>query len=69
MTCPRCIEVPTLQSVYDSETRDYGDGDVERDLVREAMDLTGSVYGDYEDAVAARIWNDYRYRTVFKVKN
>ena len=62
MTCPRCIEVPTLQSVYDSETRDYGDGDEERDLVREAMDLTGSVYGDYEDAVAARIWNDYRYR-------
>lgn len=60
--CGCCIEVPTLQSVYDSETRDYGDGDEERDLVREAMDLTGSVYGDYEDAVAARIWNDYRYR-------
>ena len=62
MTCPRCIEVPTLQSVYDSETKDYGDGDEERDLVREAMDLTGGVYTDYEDTVAARIWNDYRYR-------
>lgn len=62
MTCPCCIEVPTLQSVYESETRDYGDGDEERDLVREAMALTGSAYGDYEDAVEARIWNDYRYR-------
>lgn len=62
MTCPCCIEVPTLQSVYDSETRDYGDGDEERDLIREAMALTGSVYGDYEDTVEARIWNDYRYR-------
>ncbi len=62
MTCPCVIEVPTLQSVYESETRDYGDGDEERDLVREAMALTGSVYGDYEDTVEARIWNDYRYR-------
>jgi hypothetical protein len=66
MTCPRCIEVPTLQSVYDSETRDYDeDSDTPespRDLVYEAMNLTGGVYGAYEDAVAARIWNDYRYR-------
>lgn len=62
MTCPCVIEVPTLQSVYESETRDYGDGDEERDLVREAMALTGSVFGDYEDTVEGRIWNDYRYR-------
>ena len=57
-----CIEVPTLQSVYDSETRDYGDGDVARDLVSEALTLAGSVFGDYEQAVYNRIWSDYRYR-------
>ncbi len=66
MTCPRCIEVPTLQSVYDSETRDYDEDastpETPRDLVYEAMQLTDGVYTTYEDAVAARIWNDYRYR-------
>lgn len=66
MTCQRCIEVPTLQSVYDSETRDYDEDsdtpETPRDLVYEAMNLTGGAYGAYEDAVAARIWNDYRYR-------
>ncbi len=60
MAC--CIVVPTLQSVFDSETRDYGDGDESRDLVREAMALTNGVYSSYADAVKERIWNDYRYR-------
>lgn len=59
-----CITVPTLQSVSDSETAVYDEevGEVSRDLVYEAMQLTDGAYGDYENAVAARIWNDYRYR-------
>lgn len=62
MTC--CIEVPTLQSVHDSETAVYDEdvGEVPRDLVLEAMSLTGGAYVTYADAVAERIWNDYRYR-------
>lgn len=64
MTCPSCIEVPTLQSVHDSETAVYDEdvGEVPRDLVAEALTLTGGVYGSYADAVKERIWNDYRYR-------
>ena len=59
---PCCIEVPTLQSVFDTELRDYGDGDEARDLVREAMILTGGVYSSYANVVMDRIWYDYRYR-------
>lgn len=61
---PCCIEVPTLQSVYDSETAVYDEdiGEVPRDLAAEAVGLTGGVYGSYADAVKERIWNDYRYR-------
>lgn len=59
-----CIEVPTLQSVHDSETAVYDEdvGEVPRDLAAEAMTLTGGAYGSYADAVVSRIWNDYRYR-------
>lgn len=59
-----CVEVPTLQSVYDSETAVYDEdvGEVPRDLVAEAVTLTDGLYGDFADSVAARIWNDYRYR-------
>ena len=66
-----CIEVPTLQSVYDSETRDYDeDGtDDPRDLVYEAMqsenmsgDTVADIFDSYAGAVYMRIWQDFRYR-------
>ena len=61
-----CVEVPTLQSVHDSETRDY-DEDVStpetpRDLVYEAMQAGSSNWDTYTDLVHDRIWQDYRYR-------
>ena len=61
-----CVEVPTLQSVYDSETRDY-DEDVStpetpRDLVYEAMQAQTNDWDTYADMVHDRIWQDYRYR-------
>ncbi len=65
MSCCKCIEVPTLQSVYDSETAEYTPGTPEnRDLVLEALALTGGAYSTYETAVHDRIWQDYRYRMI-----
>ena len=73
-SCGCCVEVPTLQSVYDSETRDYDDDPLTdpspRDLVFEALTLTENGAGDtpadifdsYTGAVYNRIWQDFRYR-------
>ena len=66
MTSCCCIEVPTLQSVYDSETRDYDEDpdtpETPRDLVYEAMGLQINDWDTYADMVHDRIWQDYRYR-------
>lgn len=64
-SCCNCIEVPTIQSVYDSETAEYTPGTpVNRDLVHEALAVTDGAYGSYETAVHDRIWQDYRYRMI-----
>ena len=43
-----CIEVPTLQSVWDSETADYDEDpstpETNRDLVYEAMEAQANAY-------------------------
>lgn len=69
-----CIEIPTLQSVWDSETADYDDDpstpEVNRDLVYEALtlmengagDTPADIFDSYTGAVYNRIWQDFRYR-------
>ena len=69
-----CIEIPTLQSVWDTETRDYDNDPLTdpspRDLVFEAMtlmenaagDTVADIYDSYTGAVMNRIWQDFRYR-------
>lgn len=73
-SCGCCVEVPTLQSVYDTETRDYDNDPLTdpspRDLVYEAMtlmenaagDTVADIYDSYTGAVMNRIWQDFRYR-------
>ena len=65
MSCCDCIEVETIQHIYDSQTVDDGNGnDIPRDVVAEAIDGMTNDWESYAQQVHDRIWQDMGDRMI-----